>query len=333
MMSLFPEDRGLRRTNSRLPVLIDTDPGLDDALALFLACASPGLEISGVTTVAGNIGLERVTENALKLLDFLGRADIPVIAGAERPLAREPLPAADIHGEDGLGGIALPASSRAALAQDATAFMEAELMRRPAQSLRVLALGPLTNVAKLIESRPSAAMRIERIVAMGGAVRDNGNVTPFAEFNIAADPEAADRVLHAKIPLTLVPLDVTRKVAADPGFCSRLAEAGGRAGSTSAALIDAYLANIAARRKAKGLAATPGQAPQFPLHDPCVILHAIDPDLFRSERLPIRIVTDRSERDGETRIDQNEGVETEVLTQAKEDEALALAFELLRSLP
>jgi purine nucleosidase/pyrimidine-specific ribonucleoside hydrolase len=314
-----------------LSVLIDTDPGLDDALALFLACASPELEVAGVVTVAGNIGLTRVTENALRLLAHAGRGEIPVVAGAADPLTRAPLTAAEIHGDDGLGGVALAPSPRAALAEDAIEFMEDELRRRAERSLRILALGPLTNVARFIQSRPSAASRLERVVAMGGAVRDAGNVTPFAEFNIAADPQAADVVLRSGIPFTLVPLDVTRKVTADAAFCARLRAADRGVAATSAALIEAYLANLATRRKAKGLA-TDAHPLVFPLHDPCVVLHVIDPGLFGSERLPISIVTDGSECEGQTVIDDERGIEIEVLTQAKPD-AIELAFDLLRSLP
>src|SRR5580700_4920286 len=131
-------DRNADRDGSASPVIIDTDPGLDDALAIFLGCASPTLEIVGVVTVAGNIGLARVTENALRLLAYVGRGDIPVIAGAAAPLRRAPLAAADIHGEDGLGGVALPAAQRSALDRDATAFLEEELMRRDGRSLRIL---------------------------------------------------------------------------------------------------------------------------------------------------------------------------------------------------
>ncbi len=317
---------------SPLSVLIDTDPGLDDALALFIACAAPEIEISGVTTVAGNIGLERVTENALKLLALIGRDDVPVIAGEANPLRREPLAAADIHGADGLGGIALPTGGRVA-GSDAVSFMRDVLLARPEHSLRVLALGPLTNLARLVERHKPAAERLAGIVAMGGAVRESGNVTPFAEFNIAADPEAADIALRAGIPLTLVPLDVTRKVGVGREFCDTLTAKGGRTAKISAALIEAYLRNIALRRQAKGLAPPPGERPTFPLHDPCVVLHAIDPSLFRSERLPIRVVMDGSERNGQTIIDEADGVMIEVLTQAQKDEAVALALELLCGLP
>jgi purine nucleosidase len=191
----------------QIPVLIDTDPGLDDALALFLACASPELDIKGIVTVAGNIGIEGVTRNALRVLAHLGREEIPVIAGSPRPIERAPLAAADIHGEDGLGGVALPSSRARALEGDATDWMAQLLSEHPEGSVQVLALGPLTNLARLLGRHPGAARRLRGIIAMGGAVRERGNVTPFGEFNIVADPEAADIVLRSGIPVTLVPLD------------------------------------------------------------------------------------------------------------------------------
>ena len=323
------------------PVIIDTDPGLDDALALFLACASPELDVIGVITVAGNIGLSRTTANALKLLYHLGRDDIPVIAGCAGALRRGSIEAADIHGEDGLGGADLPLPTRGPLAVDATSWLADELLRRPTHSLRILALGPLTNLARLVERSPDAARRLAGIIAMGGAVREDGNVTKFAEFNIAADPEAAAIVLGAGIPVTLVPLDVTRKVLADRVWNARLFAKGGKIARTAHALIEAYLSNLTERLSAKNAtpkSATPKGAPpprtaRFPMHDPCVILRVIDPSLFGAETLALRVVADGSERDGATLIDPGAGKLVEVLTQVDGDRALALILERLAALP
>ncbi|SEE91284.1 purine nucleosidase/pyrimidine-specific ribonucleoside hydrolase [Rhizobiales bacterium GAS191] len=314
-----------------IPVLIDTDPGLDDALALFLACASPELDIRGIVTVAGNIGLAGVTRNALNLLAHLGREEIPVIAGSARPVERARIEAADIHGEDGIGGVVLPPAQALALEEDATAWMARLLVAEPEFSLRILALGPLTNLAHLVLRHPDAARRLGGIIAMGGAVRERGNVTPFAEFNIAADPEAAAIVLRSGIPVTLVPLDVTRKVTADRQWSAYLAQSGGKIARTSAAMIEAYLEKLARRRQAAGGAAQALPA-TFPLHDPCVMLYAADPSLFEVERLPLRVVTDASERDGQTVIDPESGSAVDVLTQADTPRALALAFARLSGL-
>ncbi len=313
-------------------VIIDTDPGLDDALALFLACASPELEIVAVTTVAGNIGLSRTTANALKLLHHLGRDEIPVITGCAQALCRGATEAAAIHGADGLGGADLPPPKREALAADASAWLADELMRRPAHSLHILALGPLTNLALLAQRSPDAARRLAGIIAMGGAVREAGNVTNFAEFNIAADPEAAAIVLGSRVPVTLVPLDVTRKVLADRHWSATLLAKGGQIARTAHALIEAYLRNLEVRLSARSAAAHPSP-PRFPMHDPCVILRVIDPGLFGAEELPIRVITDRSERDGATVLDPRGGDRVEVLTKVDGERALALILERLASLP
>lgn len=317
-------------------VIIDTDPGLDDALALFIACASPELHIVGVTTVAGNIGIWRTTTNALKLLHHIGRDEIPVIAGCGEALRRGAIEADAIHGEDGLGGADLPSPERQPLAIGASEWIADELLRRPSHSLRILALGPLTNVARLVESRPVASRRLAGVIAMGGAVREVGNVTRFAEFNIAADPEAASIVFGSGVPVTLVLLDVTRKVLADRAWNATLLVKGGKAARTAHTLIEAYLRNLearlSARSESKGATAQ-ALAPKFPMHDPCVVLRVIDPGLFGSETLPLRIVTDRSERDGATIIDSGAGKPVEVLTKVDGDRALAVILEKLVALP
>ena len=260
-----------------IPVVIDTDPGLDDAVAILFALASPAFDIRGVTTVAGNIGLARVTENAGRLLAVAGRGDVPVVAGAAAPLVRPARTASEIHGADGLGGVALPAPLAAAR-EGAVAWLAAALEARPGMVL--LTLGPLTNLALLLRDHPGAAGRIGRVIAMGGAVRTHGNVGPRAEFNIAADPEAADAVFAAGLDLTLIPLDVTREVRAGAAWCAGL-RASGRAGAVaSAALVEAYFASTTVTG--------PG-AESRPLHDPCVMLLAEAPGLFGVEPMGLRV--------------------------------------------
>ena len=312
-----------------LPVIIDTDPGLDDALALVIALRSPELEVVGVTTVAGNIGLSTTTRNAGRMLALLGRPDIPIVSGAAEPLRRPHLDAAEIHGGDGIGGVALPDPLRPPAGADAVAYLRAELAKRPAGTLRILALGPLTNIARLILDHPEDAARAESIVAMGGAVRDRGNVTAAAEFNVWADPEAYEVVLQSGLPFVLAPLDVTRKVLATPDWSERLDAAGGPLARVGAAMIRAYLANIEAMRTAKGFPEAERKATGFPLHDPCVMLHALQPGLFTVERLPLRIVCDRSDADGATVIDPSSTFHADVMTGVQSEAALALAFERL----
>lgn len=302
-------------------VIIDTDPGLDDALALFLAFRSPELHVLGVVTVAGNLGIDTVTRNARGIMRLLGRDDVPVVRGAASPLHREPFHAPGIHGEDGLGGISFPepvAAEHPSAAQD---WLAETIELLPAGTIRMLTLGPLTNVARLIEERPGTARRLAGITAMGGAVRDRGNVTEHAEFNIAADPEAARVVLHSGIPVVLVPLDVTRQVGADEPWAARIAARGGELGPVTQKLVSAYLDNIARFRASLGAPAGEQRPTHFPLHDPCVIIHAVRPELFTAERLRLGVITDKSERDGATPLDPA-GAHVDVLTRADTKGAL-----------
>lgn len=258
-----------------MKVLIDTDPGIDDAIALLFALAHPGLEVIGITTVAGNIGLETTTRNTLRILALAGR-DIPVHAGAAMPLVRGRADEIRIHGQDGLGGVALPDPVTLPAGADAVAFLAETLMAAPEGTLDILALAPLTNIARLVTQAPEAARRVRRLIAMGGAVRERGNVGARSEFNIAHDPEAAEIVFAAGLPLTLVPLDVTRKVRADRAYLDRLAALGTPAALAVRDLIAAYFD-----------ATTGGES--RPLHDPCVPILALRPELFRTERMPLSV--------------------------------------------
>jgi inosine-uridine nucleoside N-ribohydrolase len=172
------------------PILIDCDPGHDDAMALLLALASPELELLGVTTVHGNQTLEKTTANALRVLEFAGRGDVPVAAGADRPLVREPRVAAHVHGESGLDGPDLPPPVGTPVPEHAVEFL-ADRLRSADRPMTLIPTGPLTNIALLLAQYPDAP--VERIVLMGGAIAE-GNMTPAAEFNIWIDPEAAARV-------------------------------------------------------------------------------------------------------------------------------------------
>ena len=191
-----------------IPMIIDADPGLDDALAILLALGSPEADLIGVTTVAGNTNLANTTANTLRILELAGRGDIPVAAGAARGLIREaPRTAEHVHGDDGLGGLPLPPPKTRPVATHAVDFI-AERLQESAEPITIVAIGPLTNVALLLALHPAAAARIGRLVIMGGAAR-GGNSTPTSEFNIRCDPEAAYRVFAAGLPLTMVGLDVT----------------------------------------------------------------------------------------------------------------------------
>jgi inosine-uridine nucleoside N-ribohydrolase len=215
------------------PVLIDCDPGHDDAIALLLALASPELEILGVTTVAGNQTLHKTTANALRILEFAGRTEIDVAAGADRPLIRDPFVAAYVHGETGLDGPDLPPAQGSPVDRHAVDFL-ADRIRERNGEVALVPTGPLTNVALMLALHPDA--QPARIVLMGGAVAE-GNVTPAAEFNIWWDPEAAARVFASGIDLTMVGLDVTHKALFTPAHVGRLT---GRVGKMVTELLRFY---------------------------------------------------------------------------------------------
>ncbi|MBI4048226.1 MAG: nucleoside hydrolase [Devosia nanyangense] len=254
------------------PVIIDTDPGLDDAVAILFALTSGKFDVRGITTVAGNLGIDVTTRNAGRLLALLGRSDIPVVSGATAPLSRPGIDEAAIHGDDGLGGTTLPEPQKPAL-EGADEWLEKTLLAFPDRSLEILALGPLTNIALLIQRNPDAARRIGRIIAMGGAVEEKGNVGPRSEFNFAFDPEAAEIVFASGIDTTLIPLDVTRKVRADADYLARL-RSGPVAAKTAGDLIAAYFQDGRQSR---------------PLHDPCVMLYAAAPEIFGIDRIALKV--------------------------------------------
>jgi inosine-uridine nucleoside N-ribohydrolase len=247
------------------PILIDCDPGHDDAIALLLALASPELEILGVTTVAGNQTLEKTTANALRVLEFAGRPEITVAAGADRPLVRDPFVAAYVHGETGLDGPDLPPAQGAPVGAHAADFLAAMIRERDGD-VTLVPTGPLTNVALMLALHPDA--RPARIVLMGGAIAE-GNVTPAAEFNIWWDPEAAARVFSSGIDLTMVGLDVTHKALFTQAHVGRLA---GRVGEMVTALLAFY---DRFHREVYGFDGSP-------IHDAVAVAQAMRPGLVET---------------------------------------------------
>jgi inosine-uridine nucleoside N-ribohydrolase len=220
------------------PILLDCDPGHDDAIALLLALASPELELLGVTTVAGNQTLPKTTANALRVLELVGRGDVPVAAGADRPLSRELFIAAYVHGESGLDGPELPPPQGEPVPEHAVDFLAGAILGA-GRPVTLVPVGPLTNVALLLARYPEVAGNVERIVLMGGAIAE-GNVTPAAEFNIYVDPEAAWRVFHGGIPVTMIGLDVTHRALMTDAHAGRL-RASGDAGRFVAELYDFFV--------------------------------------------------------------------------------------------
>jgi purine nucleosidase/pyrimidine-specific ribonucleoside hydrolase len=258
------------------PVLIDCDPGHDDAMALLLALASPELELLGVTTVHGNQTLEKTTANALRVLEFAGFGDVPVAAGADRPLMREARVAAHVHGETGLDGPDLPPPAGAPVSAHAVDFL-ADRLRMASGPVTLIPTGPLTNIALLLAHHPDVAGDIERIVLMGGSIAE-GNVTPAAEFNIWVDPEAAARVFASGLDVTMVGLDVTHRALMTPEHAERL-EAAGRVGTMVAELWAFY------HRWHTRIYEFPGT----PVHDALAVAHVIDGALMTTARRNVEV--------------------------------------------
>jgi inosine-uridine nucleoside N-ribohydrolase len=255
-----------------MPIVIDCDPGIDDALALLLAIASPELDLRGVTTVAGNQTLERTTENALAVLELGDRADVPVAAGADRPLVQELVTAEDAHGDSGVGAASLPFPSSRPVEEHAVDFL-ADRARESDRPLTLVALGPLTNVALLLARHPDAAAGIGRIVLMGGAVAE-GNMTASAEFNVWTDPEAAARVFESGLDVTMVGLDVTNRAVLGRQHAERL-RAGGRVEAAAATMLDFYVGFYGKAYEHGG----------SPIHDAVAVALLVRPELVEtSER-------------------------------------------------
>ncbi|HET9116280.1 MAG TPA: nucleoside hydrolase [Gaiellaceae bacterium] len=260
-------------------IVIDCDPGHDDAMAILLALGSPEVELIGVSTVAGNQTLDKTTRNALVTLEIGGRPDIPVSAGADAPLRRTLRTAAHVHGETGLDGPALPEPSARTVETDLGEWL------RPGVVL--VATGPLTNVARRLER----GIRPDRIVWMGGAIAE-GNVTPAAEFNAFVDPEAAAAVFASGIPLTMVGLDVTHKALFTRAHAERL-RGSGRAGRFVAELSDFFQRFHETSYGFEG----------SPIHDAMAVAHVIDPTLLTTRRVNVAVETESSYCDGRTVVD------------------------------
>ncbi|HVA29749.1 MAG TPA: nucleoside hydrolase [Gaiellaceae bacterium] len=271
-----------------IPIVIDCDPGHDDAIAILLALASPEVELRGVTTVAGNQTLEKTTRNALKVLELAGRADVPVAAGADAPLRRTLRIAANVHGESGLDGPSLPEPVTAVVDGHAADVL-ADLIE---PGVVLVPTGPLTNVALLLERHPDARARLERIVWMGGAIGE-GNVTPAAEFNAFVDPEAAVAVFDSGIPVTMIGLDVTHKALFTRAHADRLRRAG-RAGKAVAELSDFFQRFHETRYGFDG----------SPIHDALAVAHVIDPTLVTTVHCNVAIETASQHCDGRTVVDR-----------------------------
>ena len=260
-------------------IIIDTDPGQDDAVAILLALASPELEVLGLVAVAGNVPRALTERNARRIVELAGRPDVPVHAGAVRPLVRPPITAEHVHGETGLDGADLPAPEVPLHPQPGVDFIVETLLAAEPGEVTLCTLGPLTDVALALNRAPEIAPRIREIVMMGGAYFEVGNITPTAEFNVYVDPEAADVVLRSGVPVTMLPLDVTHAALATPERLARLRALGNRAGAVVAAMLGF------SERFDREKYATPGA----PVHDPNVIAWLLAPELYRGRRVNVTV--------------------------------------------
>ena len=268
---------------AKTPLIIDCDPGKDDAVALLMAFASPEIELLAITTVAGNVGLEKTSRNALRICELGGAAHMAVHAGCPRPMLKPLGTAVRVHGEDGLAGAALADPVIALHPDHAVDFLVDSLMGS-AGDITLAMLGPLTNLALAIIKQPEIVPRMRQIVLMGGAC-SGGNVTPQAEFNIHTDPHAAAVVFGAGAPLTMIGLDVTHQAIATPRRVRAIAA------------IERPAAAAVARMLTLDLERRPGGAP---LHDPCVIAYLLAPELFSGEAMAVTVETADGERLGQT---------------------------------
>ncbi|AGM43413.1 pyrimidine-specific ribonucleoside hydrolase RihA [Aeromonas hydrophila] len=276
-----------------LPVILDCDPGHDDAIALILALASPELKVLAVTTSAGNQTPDKTLNNALRILTLLGRDDIPVAAGAPKPLARELIIADNVHGESGLDGPKLPDPAFAPVAMTALELM-AKCLRESPEPVTLVPTGPLTNIALLLAAHPELKSKIARIVLMGGAAGP-GNWTPAAEFNIYVDPEAADMVFKSGLPITMCGLDVTHEAQVMDEDIARVRAITNPVAQCVAGLLDFFM--IYHRDPKWGFAGAP-------LHDPCTIAWLLAPALFHGVECRVDIETGGTHTSGMTVVDR-----------------------------
>jgi len=260
-------------------VIIDTDPGKDDAVAILLALASPAeLEVLALVAVAGNVPVTRTEGNARRLAELAGRPDLPVYAGCARPLLRTPITAEHVHGNTGLRGLDLPEPRTPPRPEHGVDYLVDALRAAAPGEVTLCLLGPATNLAVALVKAPEIAERIAEVVWMAGARSEGGNVTPAAEFNVHADPDAARVVLGSGVPLTLLPLDLTHQVRLTPDRMARLLRVGTAAARAVAAL---FAGNGGPVRERGG----------SPLHDPCVIAHLLRPGLFEGQRINVVVET------------------------------------------
>ncbi|MDQ0022583.1 purine nucleosidase [Variovorax paradoxus] len=261
-------------------LVIDTDPGADDVIALLFAMAAPErLHIEALTTVAGNVPLSKTSRNARLACEWAGRPEIPVYAGAERPLERTPIYAANIHGHEGVTGVKVHEPAAPLAEGHAVDYLIRTLRAAPERSVTLAMLGPQTNLALALTQAPDIVRGLHELVLMSGAHFNGGNITPTAEFNVFADPHAAEAVLKSGVPITMLPLDVTHKILTSDERIARLRTIGNRAGVIVADILDAYAPQEMQHY----------DMPGGPVHDATVIAYLLQPSLFRGRLINVEV--------------------------------------------
>jgi len=279
---------------SRQRIIIDCDPGQDDAVALFLAMASPGeFEILGITAVAGNVPLELTQRNVRLMCDIAGREDIPVFAGCDRPMVRDLLTAEKVHGKTGIDGVEIVEPQTPLQEQHAVDFIVETLRAAEDESVTLVPTGPLTNIGTVIDRAPDVLAKIRQLVIMGGAMREGGNYSPSAEFNILVDPHAAAIVFGCGRPITSMGLDVTHQVLSTRARVERIRALGNPVAEATAGMLGFFERHDSKKYGVEGA----------PLHDPCTIAWLLDPQLFEGKFCNLSVETQSELTMGHTAID------------------------------
>ena len=275
-------------------IIIDCDPGQDDAVMLLLALACPDeFDILGITTVAGNVPLDLTQRNARIMCELAGRTDVPVYAGCDKPMRHELITAENVHGKTGIDGVSTYEPAMPLQNQHAVEFIIESLLEAEDNSITLVPTGPLTNIGQAMSRQPEILPRIKEIVLMGGAMREAGNTTPSAEFNILEDPDAAQIVMHSGRPLTIVPLDVTHQALVSQKRIEQIRELDTPVGTAVVGMMEFFNRFDSEKYGSDGA----------PLHDPCTIAYLLKPELFRGKMCNVEVETDSALTRGHTAVD------------------------------
>lgn len=275
-------------------IIIDCDPGQDDAVMLLLALACPDVfDIVGITTVAGNVPLELTQRNARIMCELAGKTDVPVFAGCDKPMRHELITAENVHGKTGIDGVDVYEPAMPLQEQHAVDFIIETLMAAEDDSITLVPTGPLTNIGRALSQQPSIRPKIKEIVMMGGAMREGGNTTPSAEFNILEDPHAAQLVMQCGRPLTIVPLDVTHQVLVSRDRLEQIRAIDSPVGEAVVGMMEFFNRFDSEKYGSDGA----------PLHDPCTIAYLLKPELFTGKMCNVEIETGSPLTRGHTAVD------------------------------